>query len=147
LSGAETIELSFQLRFCGIDGGRGFANSAPNLTVDIPVMMELSERTMHRLPERLQDRADADEDDSGARLQSSHAGHEWIVLDDILGNRDGEVLEDPGSFNKEESKLSVLDRIRRRNSIDHDIHHKVRINYYRRVVTTKGLTTSIFWLA
>jgi myo-inositol-1-phosphate synthase len=52
----------------------------------------------------------------------------------ILGNRDGEVLEDPGSFKtKEESKLSVLDRILQPElypDLYGNIHHKVRINYY-----------------
>jgi len=52
----------------------------------------------------------------------------------ILGNRDGEVLEDPGSFKtKEESKLSVLDRILQPElypELYGNIHHKVRINYY-----------------
>jgi myo-inositol-1-phosphate synthase len=52
----------------------------------------------------------------------------------ILGNRDGEVLDDPGSFKtKEESKLSVLDRILQPElypQLYKNIHHKVRINYY-----------------
>jgi myo-inositol-1-phosphate synthase len=52
----------------------------------------------------------------------------------ILGNRDGEVLEDPGSFKtKEESKLSVLDEIlqpKLHPELYGDIFHKVRINYY-----------------
>ncbi len=52
----------------------------------------------------------------------------------ILGNRDGEVLEDPGSFKtKEESKLSVLDHILQPQlypELYKDICHKVRINYY-----------------
>jgi myo-inositol-1-phosphate synthase len=52
----------------------------------------------------------------------------------ILGNRDGEVLEDPGSFKtKEESKLSVLEYILQPDlypTLYGDIHHKVKINYY-----------------
>jgi myo-inositol-1-phosphate synthase len=51
----------------------------------------------------------------------------------ILGNREGDVLEDPGSFKtKEESKLSVLDRILQPDlypDLYGEIHHKVRINY------------------
>ncbi|HSZ28258.1 MAG TPA: inositol-3-phosphate synthase, partial [Pseudonocardiaceae bacterium] len=52
----------------------------------------------------------------------------------ILGNRDGEVLDDPDSFRtKEESKLSVLEHILQPSlypQLYGDIHHKVRINYY-----------------
>ncbi|HZX94568.1 MAG TPA: inositol-3-phosphate synthase, partial [Myxococcales bacterium] len=53
----------------------------------------------------------------------------------ILGNRDGEVLEDPGSFkSKEETKLSVLDQILQPKlypDLYNDLHHVVRINYYK----------------
>src|SRR5437879_12024505 len=53
----------------------------------------------------------------------------------ILGNRDGEVLEDPGSFkSKEETKLSVLDQILQPKlypDLYKDFYHAVRINYYR----------------
>jgi hypothetical protein len=86
------------------------------------------------LRQRLQDRADADENHPGAGLQGADAGHERLVFHHILGNRDGEVLDDPESFKtKEESKLGVLEYIlqpRLYPALYGKIHHKVRINYY-----------------
>ena len=59
--------------------------------------------------------------------------HGWFSTN-ILGNRDGEVLEDPGSFKtKEETKLSVLDQILQPElypQLYGDLYHAVRINYY-----------------
>ena len=59
--------------------------------------------------------------------------HGWFSTN-ILGNRDGEVLDDPGSFKtKEESKLSVIDNILQPElypELYGDVYHKVRINYY-----------------
>jgi len=63
----------------------------------------------------------------------------------ILGNRDGEVLEDPGSFKtKEESKLSVLEYILQPKlypQLYGKMFHKVRINYYPRAATIKRAGT------
>ena len=94
--------------------GVPFANGAPNLTVDIPALAELA-REQGRADRRqgLQDRPDADEDRPRARCSrracSALAG--WYSTN-ILGNRDGEVLDDPESFKtKEESKLGVLEYI------------------------------------
>ena len=65
----------------------------------------------------------------------------------ILGNRDGEVLDDPDNFKtKEESKLGVLEHILEPDTFPElygDVYHKVRINYYPPAATTRrGGTTS-----
>jgi myo-inositol-1-phosphate synthase len=112
-----------------------FANGAPNLTVDLPVMQELSRK--HNAPICGKDFK------TGQTLMKTILApgfkarmlglNGWFSTN-ILGNRDGEVLEDPGSFKtKEESKLSVLDHIlqpKLHPELYGDIFHKVRINYY-----------------
>ena len=112
-----------------------FANGAPNLAVDIPVMHELSRK--HNAPIAGKDFK------TGQTLMKTILApgfkarllglNGWFSTN-ILGNRDGEVLEDPGSFKtKEESKLSVLDEILQPKlypELYGNIFHKVRINYY-----------------
>ena len=112
-----------------------FANGAPNLTVDLPVMQELSRK--HNAPIAGKDFK------TGQTLMKTilapgfkarMLGLSGWFSTNILGNRDGEVLEDPGSFKtKEESKLSVLDQILQPKlypELYGNIFHKVRINYY-----------------
>jgi myo-inositol-1-phosphate synthase len=112
-----------------------FANGAPNLTVDLPVMQELSRK--HNAPIAGKDFK------TGQTLMKTilapgfkarMLGLSGWFSTNILGNRDGEVLEDPGSFKtKEESKLSVLDHILQPElypNLYGNIFHKVRINYY-----------------
>jgi myo-inositol-1-phosphate synthase len=112
-----------------------FANGAPNLTVDLPVMQELSKK--HNAPICGKDFK------TGQTLMKTilapgfkarMLGLSGWFSTNILGNRDGEVLEDPGSFKtKEESKLSVLDEILQPKlypELYGNIFHKVRINYY-----------------
>ncbi len=112
-----------------------YANGAPNLTVDLPVMQELSRK--HNAPIAGKDFK------TGQTLMKTILApgfkarmlgvNGWFSTN-ILGNRDGEVLEDPGSFKtKEESKLSVLDEILQPKlypELYGNIFHKVRINYY-----------------
>ena len=112
-----------------------FANGAPNLSVDLPVMQELSKK--HNAPIAGKDFK------TGQTLMKTILApgfkarmlgvNGWFSTN-ILGNRDGEVLEDPGSFKtKEESKLSVLDEILQPKlypELYGNIYHKVRINYY-----------------
>jgi myo-inositol-1-phosphate synthase len=112
-----------------------YANGAPNLSVDLPVMQELSRK--HNAPICGKDFK------TGQTLMKTILApgfkarligvNGWFSTN-ILGNRDGEVLEDPGSFKtKEESKLSVLDEILQPKlypQLYGDIFHKVRINYY-----------------
>ena len=115
--------------------GVPFANGAPNLTVDIPAMHELSRRNQapicgkdYKTGQTLMKTILAP--GFKARLLGLSG---WFSTN-ILGNRDGEVLDDPGSFKtKEESKLSVLDQILQPElypELYGNICHKVRINYY-----------------
>jgi len=112
-----------------------FANGAPNLTVDIPAMLELSAET--RTPIAGKDFK------TGQTLiktilapgfKARLLGIDGWFSTNILGNRDGEVLDDPESFkSKEVSKLGVLEQILQPDlypDLYGSMHHKVRINYY-----------------
>jgi myo-inositol-1-phosphate synthase len=131
----EEIAPSMIYAYAALMEGVPFANGAPNLTVDIPVMLELSRR--NRAPIAGKDFK------TGQTLlktilapgfKARMLGLSGWFSTNILGNRDGEVLEDPGSFKtKEESKLSVLDQILQPElypKLYKDFYHKVRINYY-----------------
>jgi myo-inositol-1-phosphate synthase len=131
----ENIAPSMIYAYAALMEGVPFANGAPNLTVDIPVMHELS-RSNHA-PIAGKDFK------TGQTLMKTilapgfkarMLGMSGWFSTNILGNRDGEVLDDPGSFKtKEESKLSVLERILQPELyplLYGKIHHKVRINYY-----------------
>jgi myo-inositol-1-phosphate synthase len=112
-----------------------FANGAPNLTVDLPVMRELSRKNEAPICGK--------DFKTGQTLIKTILApgfkarmiglNGWFSMN-ILGNRDGEVLEDPGSFKtKEESKLSVLEHILQPElypELYGNFTHKVRINYY-----------------
>jgi len=115
--------------------GVPFANGAPNLTADIPAMLELSLKNQapvcgkdYKTGQTLLKTIIAP--GLKARLIGLHG---WFSTN-ILGNRDGEVLEDPGSFRtKEESKLSVLEYILQPElypELYKGFCHKVKINYY-----------------
>ena len=109
----ENIAPSMIYAYAALMEGVPFANGAPNLTVDIPVMRELSRRNHapvcgkdYKTGQTLMKTILAP--GFKARLLGLNG---WFSTN-ILGNRDGEVLDDPGSFKtKEESKLSVLDQI------------------------------------
>ncbi len=129
------IAPSMIYAYASLMEGVPFANGAPNLTVDVPAMRELSRqneapicgkdfKTGQTLMKTVLAPA------FKARLLGM-AG--WYSTN-ILGNRDGEVLDDPGSFKtKEESKLGVLEHILQPSiypELYGNIFHKVRINYY-----------------
>jgi myo-inositol-1-phosphate synthase len=131
----ESIAPSMIYAYAALMEGVPFANGAPNLTVDIPVMHELSRRNHAPIAGK--------DFKTGQTLMKTilapgfkarMLGMNGWFSTNILGNRDGEVLDDPGSFKtKEESKLSVLDRILQPElypDLYGKIHHKVRINYY-----------------
>src|SRR6202051_3305505 len=115
--------------------GVPFANGAPNLTVDLPVMHELSRKNEAPICGK--------DFKTGQTLMKTILApgfkarllglNGWFSTN-ILGNRDGEVLDDPGSFKtKEESKLSVLEHILQPDlypELFGDMYLKVRINYY-----------------
>jgi len=129
------IAPSMVYAYASLMEGVPFANGAPNLTVDLPVMLELSRQ--HEAPICGKDFK------TGQTLMKTILApgfkarmlglNGWFSTN-ILGNRDGEVLDDPGSFKtKEESKLSVLEHILQPElypELYGDMYHKVRINYY-----------------
>ena len=131
----ENIPPSMVYAYASLKEGVPFANGAPNLTVDVPAMHELSRE--HEAPICGKDFK------TGQTLiktilapgfKARMLGLAGWFSTNILGNRDGEVLEDPGSFKtKEESKLSVLEHILQPElypDLYGDFTHKVRINYY-----------------
>ena len=131
----ENIAPSMIYAYASLMEGVPFANGAPNLTVDIPVMRELSRKNEAPICGK--------DFKTGQTLIKTILApgfkarmiglNGWFSMN-ILGNRDGEVLEDPGSFKtKEESKLSVLEHILQPElypELYGNFTHKVRINYY-----------------
>jgi myo-inositol-1-phosphate synthase len=112
-----------------------FANGAPNLTVDFPAAWALAKR--NRVPIAGKDFKTGQtlmKTVVAPGLKARMLGIRGWFSTNILGNRDGEVLDDPGSFKaKEVSKLGVLDYILQPDvyaSLYGDIYHKVRIEYY-----------------
>ena len=130
-----SIAPSMLYAWAAITSGVPFANGAPNLTVDIPAMQQLAFE--HRVPICGKDFK------TGQTLMKTvlapgfkarMLGMNGWYSTNILGNRDGEVLDDPESFKtKEESKLGVLEHILQPHlypELYGKIHHKVTINYY-----------------
>jgi myo-inositol-1-phosphate synthase len=135
LANDENIAPSMIYAYAAMQEGVPFANGAPNLTVDIPVMHHLSKQNEapicgkdYKTGQTLMKTILA------PGFKARMLGLAGWFSTNILGNRDGEVLEDPGSFKtKEESKLSVLEHILQPEMYPElygNICHKVRINYY-----------------
>ncbi|MBX3288910.1 MAG: inositol-3-phosphate synthase [Acidobacteria bacterium] len=129
------ISPSMIYAYAAIMSGVPFANGAPNLTVDIPALTKLAEdkkvpicgkdfKTGQTLMKTI----------LAPGLKTRMLGLEGWYSTNILGNRDGEVLDDPENFKtKEESKLSVLEHILQPEvypDLYKDFSHVVRINYY-----------------
>jgi len=115
--------------------GVPFANGAPNLTVDIPAMQELArERGLPICGKDFKTGQTLMKTVLAPMLKARMLGLAGWYSTNILGNRDGEVLDDPESFKtKEESKLGVLEHILQPKMYPElygNIYHKVRINYY-----------------
>jgi myo-inositol-1-phosphate synthase len=121
--------------YAALSEGVPFANGAPNLTVDTPAMVELSKRNAAPICGK--------DFKTGQTLMKTvlapafkarMLGVRGWFSTNILGNRDGEVLDDPQSFKtKEESKLGSLDYIFQPDlypDLYKDLYHKIRINYY-----------------
>lgn len=129
------IAPSMIYAYAAMKEGIPFANGAPNLTVDFPAMIRLAKK---------QGVAIAGKDFKTGQtllktvlapmLKARALGLNGWFSTNILGNQDGEVLDEPGSFKtKEVSKLSALDYILQPHLYPHlysDFYHKVRINYY-----------------
>jgi myo-inositol-1-phosphate synthase len=115
--------------------GVPFANGAPNLSVDIPCMVELAlEKGVPICGKDFKTGQTLMKTILAPGFKSRLLGIGGWFSTNILGNRDGEVLDDPDSFkSKEVSKLSVLDTILQPEEYPDlygDLYHKVRINYY-----------------
>src|SRR6201996_622936 len=115
--------------------GIPFANGAPNLTVDIPALRELSKQMGAPICGKdFKTGQTFIKTILAPGLKTRQLGLSGWYSTNILGNRDGEVLDDPESFKtKEESKLGGLDFILQPElypELYGDIYHKVRINYY-----------------
>ena len=115
--------------------GIPFANGAPNLTVDIPALRELSKLTGAPICGKdFKTGQTFIKTVLAPAFKTRYLGLSGWYSTNILGNRDGEVLDDPESFKtKEESKLGVLEYIlqpEKHPDLYKDIFHKVRINYY-----------------
>jgi myo-inositol-1-phosphate synthase len=116
---------------CGVP----FANGAPNLTADIPALLDLArERQIPLCGKDFKTGQTFLKTLLAPGLKARMLGLQGWYSTNILGNRDGEVLDDPGSFkSKEETKLSVLNQILQPElypDLYKDFCHVVRINYY-----------------
>lgn len=121
--------------YAAIASGVPFANGAPNLTVDIPALIELArEKNVPIAGKDFKTGQTLMKTILAPGLKARLLGLNGWFSTNILGNRDGEVLDDPESFRtKEESKLSVLEHILQPHmypDLYGDFTHKVRINYY-----------------
>jgi myo-inositol-1-phosphate synthase len=130
-----TIAPSMIYAYAALMEGVPFANGAPNLTVDIPALQELAKKK--KVPISGKDFKTGQtlvKTVIAPMLKARMLGLNGWFSTNILGNRDGEVLDDPGSFkSKEVSKLSVLDTILEPAlypQLYADFSHKVTINYY-----------------
>jgi myo-inositol-1-phosphate synthase len=115
--------------------GVPYANGAPNLTVDVPAMLELARETQTPVCGK-----DFKTGQTFMKtllapgFKARMLGMKGWFSTNILGNRDGEVLDEPGSFkSKEVSKLGAIEQILQPElypELYGDIFHKVRIEYY-----------------
>jgi myo-inositol-1-phosphate synthase len=131
----DTIPSSMIYAYAAIKEGIPYGNAAPNLSADVPALTELASSTGSPLAGKdLKTGQTLIKTIIAPGLKARLIGCEGWYSTNILGNRDGEVLDDPESFKtKEESKKSVLDYILQPNlypELYKDLCHVVRINYY-----------------
>lgn len=129
------IAPSMLYALAALESGMPFINGAPNLTIDTPAMLELARK--HDVPVVGKDFKTGQtlmKTILAPGLKARMLGLEGWYSTNILGNRDGLVLDDEGSFKtKEESKLSVLEYILQPHlypTLYKNYYHKVTINYY-----------------
>jgi myo-inositol-1-phosphate synthase len=130
-----TISNSMMYAWACLKEGVPFANGAPNLTVDFPAALELARETQTPICGK-----DFKTGQTFMKtllapgFKARGLGVRGWFSTNILGNRDGEVLDDPESFkSKEVSKLGALEQILQPDvypELYKDLYHKVRINYY-----------------
>ena len=121
--------------YAALSEGVPFANGAPNLTVDFPAMVELSKRNAAPICGKdFKTGQTMMKTVLAPAFKARMLGVSGWFSTNILGNRDGEVLDDPQSFKtKEESKLGSLDYIFQPDlypDLYKNLYHKIRINYY-----------------
>ncbi|MBG0782553.1 MAG: inositol-3-phosphate synthase [Bacteroidales bacterium] len=129
------IAPSMIYAYAAIKSGVPFVNGAPNLTCDMPAIVDLANEL--KVPIAGKDFKTGQtlmKTILGPGLKSRLIGIDGWFSTNILGNRDGKVLDDADSFKtKEVSKLSVLESILEADlypQLYKDMYHKVRINYY-----------------
>jgi len=134
-SNSKLIAPSMIYAYAAVKMGIPYANGAPNLSCDIPAIIELAKETQTPIAGK--------DFKTGQTLMKTILApgfkaralgiNGWFSTN-ILGNRDGEVLDDPDNFKtKEVSKLGVLEEILEPElypELYKDFYHKVRINYY-----------------
>jgi myo-inositol-1-phosphate synthase len=131
----EAIPPSMVYAYAAIREGIPYANAAPNLSADIPALVELAAHTKAPLAGKdMKTGQTLIKTIIAPGLKARLLGVKGWYSTNILGNRDGEVLDDPESFKtKEESKKSALDYIFQPHlypDLYKDLCHVVRINYY-----------------
>jgi len=129
------IAPSMIYAYAAIRMGIPFLNGAPNLTCDIPALIELSRQTETPIGGKdFKTGQTLMKTILAPGLQARALGIKGWFSTNILGNRDGYVLDDPDNFRtKEVSKLSVLEDILRPDlspELYSELYHKIRINYY-----------------
>jgi myo-inositol-1-phosphate synthase len=132
---APEISSSMIYAYAALKTGTAYANGAPNLSVDIPALIELAQK--NKVPITGKDYKTGQtlmKTIVAPGLKARMLGVNGWFSTNILGNRDGEVLDDPASFRtKEVSKTSVLDTVLQPSlypDLYSRIFHKVRIEYY-----------------
>ena len=130
------IAPSMLYAYAAVAEGIPYINGAPNLSVDMPAIWELAAK--NDVPVAGKDFKTGQtmiKTVLSPMIKTRMLGLEGWYSTNILGNRDGEVLDDPESFKtKEESKLSVIDSILQPElypELYGNYDHKVRINYYK----------------
>jgi len=131
----DRIAPSMIYAYAALKLGVPFTNGAPNLTVDIPALIELSKLTETPIAGKdFKTGQTLMKTILAPGLTARALGVKGWFSTNILGNRDGWVLDDPDNFKtKEVSKLSVLEEIFQPDinpELYGDLYHKVRINYY-----------------
>ncbi|MBP1651492.1 MAG: Inositol-3-phosphate synthase [Bacteroidetes bacterium] len=129
------IAPSMIYAYAALKLGVPFANGAPNLTCDIPALVELAHQTKTPIAGKdFKTGQTLMKTILAPGLQARALGMEGWFSTNILGNRDGWVLDDPDNFKtKEVSKLGVLEDIlspEEYPDLYGDLYHKIRINYY-----------------
>ena len=130
-----SIPSSMVYAYAAIKEGIPYANGAPNLSADVPALLQLAGETRSPVAGKdLKTGQTLIKTVIAPGLKARLLGVEGWYSTNILGNRDGEVLDDPESFkSKEETKKSVLDFILQPNlypDLYKELCHVVRINYY-----------------